>query len=137
MPRDEWAKARAIDAAKRGKPSKLSRLGKKRQRSNTRAANHLEAKRLQSTSTKLWFGKHKGRTIQFLINNHPDYLRWLRELPPAADWRMKALLEFLKNIKLDAMIKHSQLTRQTASAAVTQGNRTAPVSKDSNAELNR
>ena len=31
------------------------------------------------TPTNLTFGKHKGRSIQYMIDNHPDYMMWVLE----------------------------------------------------------
>ena len=31
------------------------------------------------TPTNLTFGKHKGRSIEYMIENHPGYMAWVVE----------------------------------------------------------
>lgn len=84
MPRDDWARAKAKDAARRRvRPTKMS--GK---------AKAASIRRLASPETKLWFGKHKGRKVREIPR---DYLLWL--LNTESDrkhWRMEALKGFLR-----------------------------------------
>lgn len=37
----------------------------------------MTEQRLPET-TKLWFGKHKGETIRFVLDHYPGYLIWAR-----------------------------------------------------------
>ncbi len=83
MPRDDWAKASRKERAKHGVKVGLSkhltgRNGRKADRSKARQKSHTKAeilrKRLQSPTTKLWFGKFAGRQIQDIP---ADYLHWL------------------------------------------------------------
>lgn len=82
MPRDDWAKARAKDVAKRRQ--------RKRGRHHTIKPIKTGA---YSEETKLWFGKHKDKPLKDVPES---YLRWLVSLPPSASWQINALCEHLR-----------------------------------------
>jgi hypothetical protein len=91
MPKDTWAKERAKDAA--WKVTVLDRNAARR----LRASTHAEIRRLQSPSTRLWFGKYRNRTIQVIQQKDPAYLQWLSHQNVSdSDWRMQALVAYLK-----------------------------------------
>ena len=93
MPRDEWK--READRIKYGHhrqsvPRRRRKLKKKQLA--------VATPRLQTLSTKLWFGKYKDMPIEEVREIDPDYLRWLVSSPPPKNaWRMKRLQEFLKS----------------------------------------
>ena len=91
MPRDDWAKARAKDKARnsRGRRS----VGRSRKRKQDRISQN----RLQSPSTVLWFGVHKGKTLSTVAEIEPSYIQWLSGLTPdKTAWRLKHLVKYLR-----------------------------------------
>jgi len=104
MPRDDWAKARAKDAAKRSSGHNNRSASRSVRRSKERKQAHVTTQRLQSYDTRLWFGKHKDKTVREVLSKDPGYIAFLcRSEPPTNAWRMKALVQFLKQI----MSRHS------------------------------
>ena len=88
MPRDDWAKARAKDAAKRSKrpqPRKSRKRGSRKR--GVRSTNGW------NPNTVLWFGKHKG---QPLCNIPQDYLVWLANSNSDRSWRISELQRYLR-----------------------------------------
>ena len=97
MPRDDWARARAKDVARRS-TQKLNVRGKtKSARSNKRKKSHHTLDRLRQSTTKFWFGKHNGKTVAEVAKSDPDYIIWLSK-QPSNHWRMTTFINHLNDI---------------------------------------
>ena len=97
MPRDDWAKARAKEAARKGRNGNSSRTVTNTKRKKSRKINRKKAQiladRLQSWDTKLWFGRYTGKKL----SECPEwYLRSLSGMIPTTQ-NMTLIVEFLKN----------------------------------------
>lgn len=93
MPRDDWAKARAKDAARRGRDGTSTRKRKNVKRSQSLRQTNITRDRLQSWGAKLWFGKFKGRRLR----DCPRwYLEFLATLKPTTD-NMRFLVTFIQS----------------------------------------
>jgi len=93
MPKDTWANARLNEAA-----WKVTVLDRKTSR-ELRARNHFAIKRLQSPSTKLWFGKYRGQTVEAIQHKDPSYLQWLsKQNVSDSDWKLQTLVAYLKRL---------------------------------------
>jgi len=95
MPRDDWARENA--RAKYG-PAPAKKIGKKKSGAEEREACRKKNTRDDAgpgnwnASSKLWFGKHKGKAIRDIPR---DYLEWLVKQPEPTSWRLKRLRGFL------------------------------------------
>lgn len=94
MPRDDWAKARSRDAAKRSSRGKLHGWKPKAKHRKKILSIDRAASRW-SPESKLWFGKFTNRPLRAVPL---DYLRWLACTRASEDksWRMTALRVFLR-----------------------------------------
>lgn len=41
------------------------------------AKKHTDPKNMLTKKSKLWFGKYKDKTVEFVLKNDPNYLHWL------------------------------------------------------------
>lgn len=97
MPKDEWARARAKDIARKGEPYKA--VTSRDQARRDRARRWREKQRLQSPSTKLWFGKYRGQSISTIQLKDPAYLQWLSQQTVSdSNWRMQKLVAYLRSL---------------------------------------
>jgi hypothetical protein len=97
MPRDDWARERAKDAAKRLSKQNTSRKKSKHARAISHKKSHVSQSRLQTPTTVLWFGKFKNRTLRDVFIQDPSYINWLAGLTPREDsWRLKLLVDYLR-----------------------------------------
>ena len=95
MPRDDWAKARAKDAVRRGREGNTTRKRKNIVRKGSLKATRIMQERLQTWDARLWFGKFKGCRLR----ECPKwYLDFLGTLTPTGE-RMTYLIEFVKKEK--------------------------------------
>lgn len=93
MPRDDWAKARAKDAAKRGK-----KKPQPRHKNQTRRPRHTQPRchltNAWSENSVLWFGIHKNTPVREVPR---DYLKWLLNSDLSKkSWRIANLCNFLR-----------------------------------------
>lgn len=95
MPKDEWANGRRKDLAK--KVAATDRDKARQKRAGAWEASQTAASRLQQPTTRLWFGKYNGCTLEHVKRIDPSYLGWLSQLEPSEDaWRLKLLVAYLK-----------------------------------------
>jgi hypothetical protein len=93
MPRDDWAKARAKDAARKGRQGNTTRTRKNCKRKISLKAERIKADRLQSWDAKLWFGKFAGKRLR----ECPQwYLEFLSKLEPTTD-NMRHIVSFIQS----------------------------------------
>lgn len=101
MPRDDWARARARDAVQRQerRHRNINRSTPKSCRTAKTKQGRIAAERLQSMTTRFWFGRHNGKTVREVLDADPGYIHWLASRP-AADgaWRMALLVQFLRTV---------------------------------------
>lgn len=126
MPRDDWVRARARDIARRAELRNNRSAVRSAYRSKGRKKARKHQDRLQSMATVLWFGKHKGCTVQEVLHDNPNYLTWLVAQPIKTNsWRLRILVPFLRKLLSDRA-RHSPRIGHPALAAVLRGNE-APV----------
>jgi len=92
MPKDEWAKAKAKDAAKKRRPRSH---GKRRPK---RSFKGLAA---YSGSTVLWFGKHKNEAIRDVPLG---YIRWLASVPSESQ-NVAKLVKWLRDAYIPMLLR--------------------------------
>jgi hypothetical protein len=85
VPRDEWAKARSRNIARKAERQKRTR--------RPRHAPHKRANGHWHPRAKLWFGKHKDQEIRQIPRS---YLAWLCD-QTANSWRLQHLQAFLRS----------------------------------------
>lgn len=126
MPRDDWAKAKRAEVARRLQRQNDHAASRSKARSLSRKNRHVATNRLQSLQTVLWFGKHKGKSVGHILKADSSYLDFLvrtAETKQQNNWRMDALVQFLAKIISN---RHSPRNGQPAPAAVQRGDE-APV----------
>lgn len=89
MPKDDWKKAKDKQIAR----AEAHRLRQEKRRNSK--AKQEPSQFTVSESTKLWFGKHKGKTIKTVIRTDRAYLKWLATSGPARNWKMDALKRYI------------------------------------------
>ena len=92
MPKDDWAKAKRKDAAKKAvadKPNKRKRHG----RHGRRHAISKQRTNACNPNTKLWFGKYKDQAIKDIPRS---YLSWLAQ-QSSQSWRIELVQTYLLN----------------------------------------
>lgn len=98
MPRDEWAKARANDIARKAG----WRPGERKARKKSRKRGRRHRKPIPKTdawnqNTVLWFGKYNG---QPLCEIPQSYLSWIVAHPTHSSWRIAELCNYLRTTYL-------------------------------------
>lgn len=98
MPKDHWAHEKARSAVRRAEADKRTTRDQARcERAQDWEASRPTKDRLQSPSTRLWFGKYNGKTLRQVAERDHGYIDWLAGLTPAAgNWRMKILVAYLQ-----------------------------------------
>ena len=92
MPKDEWAKARAKDAAKKRRP---------RSRGIRRYKRAFGGPGAYSNSTVLWFGKYKEKAIRDIPLS---YIRWLSVVQSGSQ-NVAKLAEWLRNSYIPTLLR--------------------------------
>lgn len=127
MPRDDWAKARAYDIARKAERRNDRSAARSIARSKAAKKRHVMEKRVQSMSTRFWFGKygpytdkqgksHPGQTIRQVTYDDFPYIQWLVRQPASEhSQRMTLFLQFLKGLRPP----HSPRNGHPAPTAVT------------------
>lgn len=115
MHRDDWAKARARDVARKAERRNDSSSQRSIRRNKAHRKQKTQESRLQSWSTVFWFGRHKGKTVSQVNAIDPSYIVFMANRPvPEKAWRMYFLVQFLKRIAH----QHSPQNGHPALAAV-------------------
>ena len=115
MPRDDWARARARDISRKAGRHNDRSARRSIARSKAAKKRHIAEQRLQSMSTRFWFGRHAGETVlQVALDDFP-YIQWLvRQQSSTTSKQMTLLIQFLKGLRPP----HSPRNGHPASAAV-------------------
>jgi hypothetical protein len=115
MPRDDWAKFRAREVARKAERRNERSSLRSIERHKAHKKQKVAAARLQSWKTVFWFGRHKGKTVSEVNACDPSYIAFLakKEYPESA-WKMNMLVQFLKRISH----QHSPRNGHPALAAV-------------------
>lgn len=93
MPRDDWAKARAKDAARKGRQGVSTRKRKNVKRSQSLRQTQVMRDRLESWDARMWFGKFNGRKLR---DCQRWYLDFLTTLEPTSE-RIRMIVSFLRS----------------------------------------
>jgi hypothetical protein len=138
MPRDDWAKARARDISRKAERRNDRSTRRSIARSKAAKKRHVAEQRLQSMSTRFWFGRHgpytdeqgkshPGKTVRQVTYDDFPYIQWLvRQQSSTTSQQMTLFIKFLKGLRPP----HSPSTRATAPAADMRGDEAPVTSND-------